>query len=273
MQYPLDGTVRYCYCDTMDIRGFAGRLKKTRELRGIGSYALSRKIGKTGSYVSMIETGARLKDALPAADVLELLARELGVSEDYLKGKPDQADPKLTPHFAESRAAYDMETASLAEIGRTVVQLVNERRNIVPGPKVRAISDNRRVPVINGMSATELASDIRQVEQWIEVPAFMLNGAKDPVAYIIVGDCLFERWGIKTGDTLIVDAANTDPRDGQIVAARINDTDETAKEFYRVEDGVDLRPTTKGYSVIEVRSPDQLLIIGVYVTHLVTGKR
>lgn len=167
----------------------------------------------------------------------------------------------------------DPEMALLAEIGRSVVQLVNERRNIVRGPQIRAVPDVFRVPVVNGMSATALASEVSQVEQWIEVPASLLNGATRPAAYVIVGDCLWDRWGIKTGDTLIIDLANTDPRDGQIVAARINDAEETAKEFHRVANGVDLKPTTKGYSTIEVRAPDQLLIIGVYVTHLVTGKR
>lgn len=165
-------------------------------------------------------------------------------------------------------------TQLFAELGEQVLLMMAQRQNIIPGPEIRlAPGVLWRIPVVNNLSASQLASDIRQVETWIELPHSMLKGAKDPVAFIVVGDCLQERWGIRTGDTLIVDAANKDPRDGEIVAALIDDQDRTAKEFYRVPDGIDLRPTTKGYSTIEIRGETQLVIIGVYVTFLPTGER
>lgn len=256
------------YDNRMSTNTFGERLRQLRESRGLGVRELGRRSGVNHATISLAERNQRWVDQLPSIEVMEQLAQALEVTVEKLRGTKQPVS-----QVAEPRAAYDPETAALAEIGRQVVTLVNERSNIRRGPQIRVIPDVYSVPVINGMSATELASDIRQVEQWIEVPRSLLNGATDPAAYIIVGDCLWERWGIKTGDTLIIDLANTDPRDGQIVAARINDADETAKEFHRVVDGVDLKPTTKGYSTIEVRDPDQLLIIGVYVTHLVTGKR
>jgi transcriptional regulator with XRE-family HTH domain len=70
----------------MNASGFPGRLREARERRGIGSYDLARGIGRAGSYISMIETGARLRDAFPAADVLDRISRELNVSVGFLFG-------------------------------------------------------------------------------------------------------------------------------------------------------------------------------------------
>lgn len=86
MQYPLGSNAKYCYCDSMDASGFPKRLREARERRGIGSYDLGRRIGRAGSYISMIETGARLRDAFPAADVLDRISRELNVSMGFLFG-------------------------------------------------------------------------------------------------------------------------------------------------------------------------------------------
>lgn len=98
MQYPLGNGAPYCYCDSMDARGFPERLRKAREAREMGSYELARRIGKGGSYISMIETGARKREAFPDGDVMVAIADELGVTLDYLFGRessdgesPDQA--------------------------------------------------------------------------------------------------------------------------------------------------------------------------------------
>lgn len=258
-----------CYSYVMD-EDFGERLRRLRTERHMTQQEVADRAGRSRPWVTQLESGARWRGKLPPGDDLRAVATALGLTLDELTGEVPA--PPL-PRLAEVRAAYDTETATLAEIGRSVVQMVNERGNLLPGPRVRQSAAVRRVPIVNGLSASELADGVRQVEQSIELPAALLNGARDPVAYIVDGDCLWDRWGIKTGDTLIVDAANTAPRDGQIVAARINDADETAKKFYRVPGGVDLRPTSAGYNTIEVRDPDQLRIIGVYVTHLVTGKR
>lgn len=236
------------------------------ERTGVGQRELSRRSGRNISTISFTLQGKTWGDKYPPLDDIEAYARALGVGVEELTGEVTPAP------VVEDRAAHDEETTAYAELGKQIMSIVNQRRNIERGPQVR-ILDIQQVPVVNGLSASELASDVRQVAEWIAVSSAQLNGAQDPVAYIINGDCLWERWGIKTGDTLIVDAANREPRDGQIVAARINDQEETAKEFHRVPEGIDLRPTSPGYDAIPIRGTDQLTIIGVYVTHLVTGKR
>lgn len=254
--------------NTMERELFRDRLKRLRKAARKSQRQVARDIGMSNGTISQAERGALWVDQLPSHDIMRRLATSLGVKIDELAGEETSSSPQV----AEGRAAYDDEMAAFAELGREIMSIVNQRRNIRPGPRIR-VFDVRRLPVVNGLSASELASDARQVEQWITVSAEQLAGATDPVAYIINGDCLWDRWGIKTGDTLIVDAGNKEPRDGQVVAARINDTDETAKEFHRVPGGIDLRPTSPGYDAIPIRGNDQLVIIGVYVTHLPTGKR
>lgn len=240
---------------------FGARLRKIRKSRKVAMKELALLADKSEGWVSRLETGQI--DEEPSFSAIVKWSALLGVSTQELTGI--QVDDLPIP------AASD-HTRQMAEIGERVVSMVEQRRNIVPGPQIR-IAPALRIPVVNNLSASQLASDIRQVETFIEVPVSMLNGATDPVAFIVVGDCLHTHWDIRTGDTLIVDAANKDPRDGQIVAALIDDQDRTAKEFYRVPGGVDLRPTSPGYDTIQIRGETQLTIIGVYVNHLNTGKR
>lgn len=273
MQYPLVKVPVYCYCDSMDVRGFPQRLKRAREARGIGSYDLSRRIGRGGSYISMIETGARLRDAFPAADVLEAIARELQVSIDYLMGKQEQGTPEpSSQQVAETPAAYDEETARLAEIGRQVVGLVQGGTS-----SIRAIRPDRTpgvsIPVINAIAADRAQSESSQLEDRLEVPTALLHGAKKPVAFRVAGDCLALR-GIVTGDHLIVDTANSTPRNGQIVAARLNGED-TAKIYCRIDARtVELQPSLPDYPTLRaVEGSDELTIIGTFVAVWPTGRR
>lgn len=102
MQYPLDRQLEYCYSNVMDVQGFSLRLKTARVRKGLNKSELSRLIGKSPAYVNLWESGTRGRDALPAADVLDRLAEELGVSEDWLKGKVvtllDDGEPVPVPN-------------------------------------------------------------------------------------------------------------------------------------------------------------------------------
>ncbi len=211
--------------------------------------------GKTEGWVSRLETG-QINDE-PSYSVIVKWSEMLGVSPDELAGVPLSED-----------------TRHMAVIGKEVLELVERRSrpdlaNIVRVDPTQVTS--ARVPVVNAVAASELMRHERQVEETIMVPAAALEGATTPVAFIIVGDCLRGQ-GLVTGDYLIVDAANTDPRDGEIVAARVNG-EETAKCFYRVGDTIELLPDADGYEPIVVTERDELEIIGVYVGHIHIGKR
>ncbi len=265
----MDFSGSACYCEHMDKGLFGERLRRLREARGLSQRALARLVGKSSPWITQLETGQRWRDKLPPHDDLRDLAGVLGITVDELVGtagptndghEPDQA---LTPRRDE--------TQELAEFGREVLRMAQRRirSNIVRVDPTQVTS--ARVPVINAVAASELMRHERQVEETIMVLAGAIEGASEPVAFVIVGDCLRDE-GIVTGDYLLVDAANKDPRDGEIVAARVNG-EETAKCFYRVGDTVELRAASAGYKPIVVTERDELEIIGVYVGHIHIGKR
>jgi transcriptional regulator with XRE-family HTH domain len=89
------------------------RLRRLREQHGMTQSELAARLPLSGSYVSLIESGKRA----PKTRVLELLARELGCTVDYLRsgrGSKESRDldlelrfAELALHAGEARAARD----------------------------------------------------------------------------------------------------------------------------------------------------------------------
>lgn len=269
MQYPIAGFSDYCYCNGVTTQEFRVRLRELREARGIGSYDLARRIGRSESYISLLETGLRGKHKMPPADVVQALARELGVSTTYLlTGDVTGTAPAPPPvrQIAERPVSY--EPAQLQELGQMMVRAVEQQRRPT---RARPATDTRRLPIVNAIAANEAMEHDLQAEDYVDVPNWMLNGARDPIVFRVVGECLRDL-GIFGTDLLVVDRANREPRQGDVVAARVNG-EETAKCFYRVGEVIELRPAAPGFPTITVNGKDQLEILGVYVTYLPVAKR
>jgi SOS-response transcriptional repressor LexA len=187
---------------------------------------------------------------------LEDLARVLDQPLQYFTG---QAVP---------RRDTEMEA-----FGKEVVRLIERRglANIVRADPTQVTGARVRAPVVNAIAASELMRHDRQIEETIAVPEEIAKRAQDPVAFIVVGECLRGEL-IASGDYLIVDQANKEPCDGEIVAARVNG-EETAKCFYRLGDGrIELRPAGPGFETIVVTERDEFEIIGVYVGVIRAGR-
>lgn len=202
MQYPLAITRGYCYCDIMDASGFASRLKRLREERGIGSYELSRMIGRAPSYVSMIETGARLRDAFPAADILAAIADALEVSTDLLLGREASSGNGQAP---------EPKRLPLAEILRRMRAEPVEPSNAIPIDEftAAAVGPNRRSSrVPQGFDAT--------------LPAKQRRKKKETGQFTIVveGRCMEPQ--IRDGDTIQFDTTIT-AEPGHVVVAYVNE--------------------------------------------------
>lgn len=244
------------------------RVREVRQARGISARALSRRIGRNDAYVQQLESAARNKKPL-GVDVVEALARELSVSTNYLMtGREAGTTPATPPVRQIAEAPVSYEPAQLQELGRVLVQAVEQQRR----PRVaRPATDTRRLPIVNAVAANEAMDHGQQTEDYVEVPVWMLNGAKDPVIFRVVGECLRDL-GIFDSDLLVVDRANLEPRQGDVVVARING-EETAKRFYRVDGRVELRPAAPGFPTIVANGKDHLEILGVYVTYLPVAKR
>ncbi len=229
-------------------------IRRAREIAGLSQEGLGHYFGVSGAAVSRWEAGKVALD-LPT---LEELSRVLDQPLQFFTG---QAVPRR-----------DTEAEA---IGKEVLRIVQRHgySNVQPvtvrGARVRATSPVR---IINSVAASGLMAHDRQVEDEIEVDDEILARAKEPLGFCMVGDCLSKR-GIITGDIIIVDGANTEPKNGQIVVAEV-DGEQTAKVFCRLDQRtVELRPTVPEYDVIAVRAPKQLRIVGVYVGFVPTGKR
>ncbi len=244
---------------------FGHRLQAIRQGRlirqgpEIGVRELARASGVSATAISEAENGRQWVKKLPSYDDLRGLARALGVTIAQLVGEDDvPASPPLV----------DRETRELAEIGKEVLGMV-ERRNLYNVRPVPFAREGRRLPVVNAIAASQLWNEERQVEEMVVVPEMLLQGVTDPAAFVVVGDCLKDK-GIVTGDYLIVDRTNKEPRDGEIVAASVNG-EQTAKVFYRVGNTIELRPASTGYETIVVTPRDECEIIGVYVARFGKG--
>lgn len=159
-----------------------------------------------------------------------------------------------------SELSYNDLSALAALLGVPRADLLPTATGVVP---LSAIGRGPRLPVFNAVDAGEPHDHGYQVEEYIEIGADLFGALGDGGAvYVVAGECLRDRL-ITSGDYLVIDTRNREPRDGEIVVARVNGV-ETAKLFYRVGEVVELRPASLGFETIIVRHGDELEIVGVY---------
>jgi SOS-response transcriptional repressor LexA len=230
------------------------RIKQARLRAGLSQEGLGGMMRHKVSYGTVSNwEGGKVGVDLP---LLEEIARILDQPLQYFTG---QAVP---------RRDTEMEA-----LGKEVVRLIERRglANVVRADPTQVTGARVRAPVVNAIAASELMRHDRQIEETIAVPEEIAKRAQDPVAFIVVGECLRGEL-IASGDYLIVDQANKEPCDGEIVAARVNG-EETAKCFYRMGDGrIELRPAGPGFETIVVTERDEFEIIGVYVGVIRAGR-
>jgi len=244
------------YDNRMSTNTFGERLRQLRESRGLGVRELGRRSGVNHATISLAERNQRWVDQLPSIEVMEQLAQALEVTVEELRGTKQPVS-----QVAEPRAAYDSETTALAEIGRQVMRLVQEQQNVRPQGWRSGGGGSRRFPIINTVPASDATVRDSQLEEEIDIPDAFWLGAGDPQVYRVTGDCMTGA-RIFSGNTIIIDAARTEPREGQIVVAQVNGG-LTLKRFYRTASGVELRPDAPGYESIFVKRSEELVICGV----------
>ncbi len=134
----------------------------------------------------------------------------------------------------------------------------------------------QRVATQERISADALASPYLHPEGprgTLEVPATYLRGIARPQCFVVENNCLAPL-GIVDGDSVLIDAANTAPRHGEIVACTFNGelllkaylchgTGGRRLGFYK--DGI--------ARAIPVGPGDALTIIGVVALTIASGRR
>ena len=272
MQYiaGVDFVCSVRYCEHMDVRTFGERLKAIREGKivrqgpKISLRELAKRTGIGFSTISQWESGDRWRDKQPPGDDLARLADGLGVTVAQLQGR-EEGEPEVI-------VTIDEHTRRMAEIGEQVVRLA--RAYDPPPTEVAfevATSGFRELPVEDYVPASHGAPDATQLRDTIRIPEELLEGCQEPHVFYVAGDCLKPE-GIRRGNHLIVDGARRNPKDGDVVVARI-DSELTMKLYFRLTDRVELRPAAEGYeTLVAIDGRNQLEIIGVAHAVYSTGK-
>lgn len=238
---------------------FSNYLKRHLVTSGLRTQmALAAAIEMDYGQLNKIFTG---KTQRPEIETLTKIAKAIKRPVQEVMDAAGYPSVRQIPQVAEPRAAYDSENAALAEIGRQVMRLVQEQVNVRPQGWRPGGGGSRRFPIINTVPASDATVRDSQIEEEIDIPDAFWQGAGDPQVYRVTGDCMTGA-RIFNGNTIIIDAARTEPRDGQIVVAQVNGG-LTLKRFYRVSGGVELRPDAPGYEMIVVKRSDDLIICGV----------
>ncbi len=237
------------------------KLKELRLQRGLTQEELEERSSVSQGTISGLESGRQERTSY---ENMRKLADALEVSVNVFLRAAGLMDEEPSQTFELSE-----DERRALELGRQMLELVERQRP----RRARAVpaGDVVRLPVRDAIAADRADRQDGQVEDTVEVPRWMVAGAGEPVVFRVAGDCLRDL-GIWRGDLLIVDTANREPQQGEVVAVSLNG-EETAKCFYRVGDRVELRPASPGYKTIMVTDQDELEIIGVYVTYLPTAKR
>lgn len=174
---------------------------------------------------------------------------------------------------AGAEVAMDERTRMMAELGEQVMRIA---RSYDPPPVEvpfeRMVIGYTVLPVEDYVPASHGAPDATQLRDTLRVPDELLEGCGDPHVFYVAGECLKPE-GIRLGNYLIVDGANTSPQNGEVVVARL-DGELTMKKYYRLGDRVELRPADPTYETLTaIDGKNQLEIVGVYHVHYALPKR
>lgn len=230
----------------------AARVRAARLASGLSQEGLGQLVTPkvSGATISTWENGKAGLDV----PTLEELGRVLDQPLQFFTG---QATPRR-----------DTEAETL---GRAVLRIVEERQMLTEKRLVKVEEEKRTFWIVNRVPADDVRERATQIEDTIDLAAFFWEGAGDPRVYIVSGECMVMS-GILNDDHVVIDAAETDPRNGQVVLAQLNNA-LTLKRFFRTPQGIELRPNAPGYDTIVVKRADELVIVGCLHKVVPTGAR
>lgn len=122
----------------------------------------------------------------------------------------------------------------------------------------------RSVPRYNFEVACGMPTDV--TDDWpdeIKLPEEVLHGAKEPFACYAWGDSMIDA-DIQTGDLLVFDRANREPRGNQPALCFVNNA-ATLKYVRVTQHGVELVPANPDFSVMSIGPEDNFQVWAVLV--------
>jgi transcriptional regulator with XRE-family HTH domain len=180
---------------------FGMRLRQIREAYGISQSELARRIGRSASYVNLVESGQRLADQYPPWDIVRAMAEALGTTDTALVGLAQEPGAS---GIAERRAPYAAGTsAGDAALGRAVRGLLAAH-----GPPASPL-----------LIIAWLEGDEHEAAPTLTLPRWLLPEGADPAALRAADDAWRAR-GVVRGDIAIVDRARPEALDDRLLAVR-----------------------------------------------------
>jgi transcriptional regulator with XRE-family HTH domain len=241
-------------------------IRAARSRAAISVRELARRIGKSASYVSQLESGLIWRDQLPPQADLARLAAALGVTVTQLLIPPAGESATAPPTEAATAPPTEAATAPPTEaaagdaaddapelwVQRFLraeydfrverVQFRRERERLL-----NLLEDAFRelggaaVSVINVARVRALLGP-EGVDDAILVPIARLEAARVPAAYRIQGDGL-EDWALVDGDYLLLDTAPVErPRNNAVVVVRLGGDDHVRILRRTIIETVELHP-------------------------------
>jgi repressor LexA len=128
---------------------------------------------------------------------------------------------------------------------------------------IRVLNQQRGVPVLGAIAAGGLVEPFTDVQEQLDLTGIFRQ--PNCFALRVTGDSMIDDL-ITDGDMAIMRSipANEMPKNGAIVAARVEGHGTTLKRFYRKADKITLKPSNPRYSPIEVAA-DLVQIQGILV--------
>ncbi len=198
-----------------------------------------------GSYLLQLrERADRSKTDLARALLPPVTVTYISAVEDG-KVKPLTVERcQQAARFLDASPAELQELIRLASVERSPadVRLYLERAFSGAGivrEEVPAKKNYIAVPLLDSCPASEKQFSNDEIERWIELPKEEVRNRR---VYLlkIKGDSM-NRAGIEDGDTVFV-VADEQPKNGNIVIARIDEEECTCKRFYRTDAQITLMP-------------------------------
>jgi SOS-response transcriptional repressor LexA len=217
------------------LKGIGKVIRKLRKERGWTIDQLARKIGKSKTYISLIENSIRRLNT----SLIEDFARAFDVQPTHIliesfvhsMGDPGEDIPVEKGQTCES------------DLVRELKAVVDKHTN----PESAQVIELRRIPIISSSAAGEPvyyedAHPIGYADEFVECPAEI----DDPNAFAlkIRGDSMEER--IHDGDVVIV-CPNWEVKENKPVVAKVDDGEITCKLYNRQGDTIILTAVNPSY--------------------------
>lgn len=132
-------------------------------------------------------------------------------------------------------------------------------KSIDTGDTIGLHAEILNLPLVGQIAAGEPILAEQNIDEYIPLPASHVEG-KECFLLKVNGDSMVDA-GILDRDYIIVDASQTTPPQGKIVAAMVDGNDATVKRFYKKDGKIILRPENSIYSDM-VFEPAQVQILG-----------